>query len=202
MAYTTYKSTSSTPNFLASEVGLITKTVQVDGTGISEDGNGYKTVKAGTIYPANNGTAKGIIFQDVDVTHYEHAAPLMVAGRVYKNKLGVELETAAETALKASGIVFEAAEAETYRAETKAKDFTADTTAFSADDIAENADGLTLTITAIGTDNDTSIATVALSSSTHKVTATKVAAGKTQITCTVTDSIGSSVDIVVPIVIS
>lgn len=202
MAYTTYKSTSSTPNFLASEVGLITKTVQVSTAMGTADEYGFKTVIAGTIFPANDGTAKGIIFQNVDVTHYEHTAPIIVAGRIYKNKLPVTLNSAAETALKASGIIFEETEPEVYRAETKAKDFTAGTTAFGADDIAENADGLGLTITAIGTDNDTSIATVALSSSTHKVTCTKVAAGTTQITCTVTDALGFTTDITVPVVIS
>lgn len=199
MAYTTLKTSNAIPNFLASEIGLITKTVQVDATGITADTEGKKIIKAGTIYPSNNTNAKGIIFEDVDVTNGERAAAVIVAGRILKEKLPTAPQTAAETALKASGIVFDT-EPTVYRAETKPKDYTAGILAFEASDIATNADGLTLTITKIGDDIDTSIATAALSA--NKVTCTKVKAGTTQITCTVTDSIGCTTDIVVPVVIA
>ena len=118
MAYTTTKSTTTTPNILASAVGLVTKTVQVDSTGIVADEYGYKTVKAGTIYPANDSTAQGIIFENVDVTHYEHTASLIVAGRIIEDRLPEELTEEAKTALNASGIVF-TVEAETDRTATE-----------------------------------------------------------------------------------
>lgn len=197
MAYIETKTTEVRPNFLASEVGLVLKTVQVDDTGITADEYGNKTVKAGTVYPSNDANALGIIFEDADVTRGEHAASLIVGGRIFAGCLHTAPETAAKTALAAKGIIFVDAAPEVYRAVTRAKAFTAGTTAFSAADIAENADGLTLEITAIGTDIDTSVATAALSS--KKVTCTKVAAGSTQITCTVTDSLGGKTDIVVPV---
>ena len=79
--------TSTRPNFLASEVGLITKTVNVVDTGVVADADGFKTVKAGTVWPLNDATATGIIFDDVDVTDGTHAGSLIVAGRVFGNRL-------------------------------------------------------------------------------------------------------------------
>jgi hypothetical protein len=70
------------PNFLASEVGLVLKTIGLDATTTNTDG----VVKAGTII-----SGKGIIFQDVDVTGATSTtqvpAPIMVAGYYYSKNL-------------------------------------------------------------------------------------------------------------------
>lgn len=92
------------PNFLESEVGLVLKTYQIPSTMGVEDEYGNKTVAAGTVYPLNDASAVGIVFTDVDVTHGDHEGSVMLAGRVLKERLDVQ--TAAETPLKASGIVF------------------------------------------------------------------------------------------------
>lgn len=92
------------PNFLESEVGLVLKTYQIPSTMGVEDEYGNKTVAAGTVYPSNDASAVGIVFTDVDVTHGDHEGSVMLAGRVLKERLDVQ--TAAETPLKASGIVF------------------------------------------------------------------------------------------------
>ena len=92
------------PNFLESEVGLVLKTYQIPSTMGVEDEYGNKTVAAGTVYPSNDASAVGIVFTDVDVTHGDHEGSVMLAGRVLKERLDVR--TAAETPLKASGIVF------------------------------------------------------------------------------------------------
>ena len=134
----------------------------MDDTGISADEYGYKTVKGGTIYPSNDAKAKGIIFENVDVTHGERAASLIVGGRIYGSRLHTAPQSAAKTALAARGIIFDDDEPITSRAMTKAKAYTAGTTAFEASDIAENADGLTLEITAIGSDNEKENATAIL----------------------------------------
>lgn len=55
------------PNFLDSEVGLVTKTAQIPQSMGQTDGD-RKTVFAGTVFPANTSAATGIVFQDVDVT--------------------------------------------------------------------------------------------------------------------------------------
>ena len=68
------------PNFLGSEVGLITKTITVkkaQETGVVTE-NGRKIVKAGTIFDA---PYAGLLFEDVDITNGDAIAPLMIAGR-------------------------------------------------------------------------------------------------------------------------
>lgn len=92
------------PNFLESEVGLVLKTYQISSTLGVEDDEGNKIVAAGTVYPSNDASAKGIIFEDVDVTHGDHEGSVMIAGRVIKERLNIQ--STAETPLKASGIVF------------------------------------------------------------------------------------------------
>lgn len=76
------------PNFLASEVGLVLKTISLDAvtnSTIVTDG----IVKAGTVY--SSGSIKGIIFEDVDVTGSTATtkvpASLMVAGRYIASKV-------------------------------------------------------------------------------------------------------------------
>lgn len=91
-------------NFLDSEVGLVLKTAQIDNTGVEADKYGYKIVKAGTIYPSDDSSAKGIVFDDVDVTYGEKAGSILVAGRVIKDRLTISSEAAA--ALSKLGIVF------------------------------------------------------------------------------------------------
>ena len=106
--------TSTRPNFLASEVGLITKSVNIPDTGVTADSDGLKIVKAGTVWPANDATATGIIFDDVDVTNGTHAGSLIVAGRVFGNRLHTTPIAAAITALKANGLYIDS-EKETER---------------------------------------------------------------------------------------
>ena len=98
------KKASTRVNFLDSEVGLVFKTCQVDNSIATTDEYGNKIVKAGTVYPANDSTATGIIFEDVDVSHGEKAASLLVAGRVLKGRLTIADE--AVTALQAIGFTF------------------------------------------------------------------------------------------------
>lgn len=115
MAYIkTYKCDENIPNFLASEIGLITKTRQFDDTDIEADEFGNKSIKAGAIYPANDGTAEGIVFENVDVTKGEHAGSIVIAGRVFEDRLQETLTSEAKEVLKANGIIFDKA-AETVR---------------------------------------------------------------------------------------
>lgn len=91
------------PNFLASEVGLrLVSTTARTGSALVTTENGRKIIKAGTVYPSNDASAQGIIFQDVDVTDGDAAAPLMVAGYYYSDKISAD-STAVE-ALKGKGL--------------------------------------------------------------------------------------------------
>lgn len=88
----------STPNFLASEVGLVLKTIGLDLTT-------HKTYLDGTVVKAgkviSTGNIKGIIFQDVDLagsdaTH-QVIAPIMVAGYYIGSKVsGTTTDLAAQ----------------------------------------------------------------------------------------------------------
>lgn len=93
------------PNFLASEVGLrtITYTFAQSTVGVVEE-NGRKIIKAGTIYPANDGTAKGIVFQDVDVTDGDKSEALMVGGVYLADKLSAVVSSSALAVFQAQGL--------------------------------------------------------------------------------------------------
>lgn len=97
------ETSTATPNFLDSAVGLVLKTAELPQTLGVKDGN-YTTVKAGTPFPSNDANATGIVFQDADVTNGAAIGNVMVAGRVITER--VTLETAAKTALEGLGFVF------------------------------------------------------------------------------------------------
>ena len=59
--------------------------------------DGMKYVPAGAIIPANGSTAKGILYEDVDVTKGAAPGSIVTAGVVYENKLpaiGADAKTA------------------------------------------------------------------------------------------------------------
>lgn len=119
----------SSPNFLASEVGLRTVTYTFDASNenvtTEKDTNGctHKIIKAGTIYPKNDATVKGIVFTDVDVTSGNRPGSLMVAGRVLKEatlSAGVKAEPSATAipVLQAQGLYVETTPKTTLPADT------------------------------------------------------------------------------------
>lgn len=69
------------------------------GSSLAVDVNGRKIIKAGTIYPANDATALGIVFSDLDVTEGDQNGAIIVFGFVKTNTLPVAPTAAAKTAL-------------------------------------------------------------------------------------------------------
>lgn len=70
--------------FLESEVGLVRKTRQIKaekGTVVGTE----KIVPAGTLY--EEGSEKGIVYEDVNVTSGDMPGPVVLAGRVYGDLL-------------------------------------------------------------------------------------------------------------------
>lgn len=103
--YTYTEKSRKMPNFLESEVGLVLKTWKFDTTtAVTTEADGTKYIKAGTVYPSNDGSAKGIVFEDVDVTHGEAIGSLIVAGRVYENRLPAVIEELAEAVFAKQGL--------------------------------------------------------------------------------------------------
>lgn len=92
--------------FLESEVGAVRKTRQISQTGATTADDGSKYVPMGTIWPSNDGSAEGIVYEDIDVTTGDMPGSVVLAGRVYEDRLPVSIATAAKTALTAKGFVF------------------------------------------------------------------------------------------------
>jgi hypothetical protein len=99
------------PQFLASAVGLRTITRQIPQSMGKQDGDKL-LVPAGTIFPANDNTAIGILTEPVDVTKGDHEGSVIVAGHLYGNRLPIAPADAAKTAMGANGyggVLFETA---------------------------------------------------------------------------------------------
>jgi len=86
-------------NFLAASK-IQTFTTVVSDAGVVADANGRKIVKAGTILPANDATAQGILYNDVDVTHGPQPGSLIVEAYILEARLPIAPSEAAKTALK------------------------------------------------------------------------------------------------------
>lgn len=107
MAFMKTEKFNSGKNILASEVGLVLKTMELTQSMATEE-DGYKIIKAGTVIPANNSTAKGLVFEDVDMTNdTKRPGSVIIAGRVIEDNLPVTVATDAKTALEKSGIHFD-----------------------------------------------------------------------------------------------
>ena len=68
--------------------------------------DGKKHVPVGAIYPANDATAVGIVYEDVDVTTGAMPGSVVTAGTVYLDRLPAAPASAAKTALEGLGIKF------------------------------------------------------------------------------------------------
>ena len=61
--------------------------------------DGSKVVPAGAVIPSNDGNAKGILYEDVEVTTGDMPGSVVTRGTVYEDKLPAAIESAAEAAL-------------------------------------------------------------------------------------------------------
>ena len=60
----------------------------------------------GTIYPSNDSNATGIVYEDVDVSTGDMPGSVVLRGVVYEDRLPVQLDSDAKTALEAAGFIF------------------------------------------------------------------------------------------------
>lgn len=93
---------STLPAFLASAVGLRTVTKQIPQSMGIQDGDKL-IVPAGTVFPANDNTAIGVLFEPVDVTYGDHEGSVVVGRSIFSNRLPVAPAAAAITAMQANG---------------------------------------------------------------------------------------------------
>lgn len=78
---------------------LVTKSITL-GQGTGESENGRTIAKAGTVIPANDATAEGILLSDIDTTDADVEAAVIIEGYVYEDRLPAELSAEAAGALK------------------------------------------------------------------------------------------------------
>ena len=69
--------------------------------------NNRSIVPAGAVIPANGSTAKGILYEDIDVTDGDAAGSIVTRGVIYGNRLPAALESDAATALTGIKVVDE-----------------------------------------------------------------------------------------------
>lgn len=93
--------------FLAyDDEGCVRETRTIMQTGATTEANGTKYVKMGTVYPANDATAVGIVYEDVDVTTGNMPGSVVTKGVVYADRLPVAIANTAKTALEGLGFKF------------------------------------------------------------------------------------------------
>lgn len=104
---TTNKAASYNPGwFLADAEGCTRLTHQMKQSDATTAANGSKYIPMGTVYPSNDGSAIGIVYEDVDVTGGDMPGSVVTRGMVYADRLPVAIDPAAKTALEALGFVF------------------------------------------------------------------------------------------------
>ena len=86
------------PEILASDHYTTQSCTVTTAMGTSVDGR--TIVKAGTVFPANDATALGLIVSDVDVTDGDAPAAYTDHGLVYSNRLPVAISGTAGPVLK------------------------------------------------------------------------------------------------------
>lgn len=76
--------------FLAADAENCTReTREMKQTNATTLSDGTKIVKMGTVYPANDGTAEGIVYEDIDVTSGNMPGSVVTKGIVYEDRLAV-----------------------------------------------------------------------------------------------------------------
>lgn len=111
------------PGYFLASADCDRETVQVDATHsqVVTLSNGTKYVPAGAVVPSNDGYAKGILYEDVDVTTGAMPGSLVTRGVVYEDKLPAAIESTAEAVLTGIRVIT------TTPAVVRPKSFSADT---------------------------------------------------------------------------
>lgn len=90
--------------FLASEIcERKTRTISATAASVKTASNGGKFVPGGTIYPNNDSTAEGIVYEDVDVTTGDMPGSVVLKGTVYENRLSEAVDTYSSATVPTGG---------------------------------------------------------------------------------------------------
>lgn len=89
--------------FLVTDEDCVRKTRQIAQSGATTTAEGGKYVKMGTIYPANDATAEGIVYEDVDVTTGDMPGSVVLKGVVYEDRLPEAVDTYSSATVPTGG---------------------------------------------------------------------------------------------------
>lgn len=90
--------------FLAREIcERKTRTISATAASVKTASNGGKFVPGGTIYPNNDSTAEGIVYEDVDVTTGDMPGSVVLKGTVYENRLSEAVDTYSSATVPTGG---------------------------------------------------------------------------------------------------
>lgn len=88
------------PGYFLASADCKRETVEVSATHAQAVTIGaHKIVPAGAVIPSNDGNAKGILYEDVEVTTGNMPGSLVTEGAVYEDKLPAAIESSAEAVL-------------------------------------------------------------------------------------------------------
>lgn len=89
------------PGYFLASADCVRETCQVDANHaqVVTLADGTKIVPAGAVVPSNDGYAKGILYEDVEVTTGPMPGSLVTGGVVYEDKLPAAIESTAEAVL-------------------------------------------------------------------------------------------------------
>jgi len=91
------------PGYFLAHEECVRKTKQIAQAGATTAENGGKYVKMGTIYPANDATATGIVYEDVDVTTGNMPGSVVLKGVVYEERLPEAADTYSSATVPTGG---------------------------------------------------------------------------------------------------
>jgi len=100
------KGTVYAPGHFLNHEECTRKTREIPQSMATTTAEGTKYVKMGTPFPANDATCIGFVYEDVDVTTGNMPGSVVLAGEVITNRLPVELDSKARTALEGLGFTF------------------------------------------------------------------------------------------------
>lgn len=92
--------------FLADAENCLRLTQQMEQAKAVTAENGGKYIPMGTVWPTNDASAEGIVYEDVDVSSGDMPGSVVMRGTVIASRLPAAIDTAAQTALEGKGFVF------------------------------------------------------------------------------------------------
>lgn len=103
--YDSAKHILAVPDHYVAIARTAAKATAAGGMVVSE--NGRFIIKAGTVYPANNVTAIGLVMQDYDVTDSDASMAIVIHGFVREDRLPTPLSTEAKPVLPQITVIAE-----------------------------------------------------------------------------------------------